>query len=406
MWLIWLLTPGLRRLFELSAAHSDADPLALLPFLVTGLIAILELWRAPLTRSARWAVALGLTGYAIGIPTGLASPESMLFGLFAYGVGVLAFGLGYTEPLRGQLTLRRVLVVAMPVLSVYGIWQYFYLPKWDQQWLETVNFVTAGAPAEDKVRVFASLNSPGTFAMMLAITAAAFLVGRRLPPWSLLGLGLVLTALALTYVRGAWLALTVAALAATVATRGRLLPRLGFVIALLVGAVAYSAAHGATGGVVIERFSTFGSLGSDESTQTRLSTPLQLAPQAASKPLGAGLGSAGEASRLSSGEGFRYTDNGYLSLLYQVGPFGFVLVIGVILAGLRRAWRNARAGPRGIDLFVFALIVFVLVASLTGDMFYGITGIVFWYLLGAAWRRQDVRLAARADPRGGLQPSR
>lgn len=397
VWAIWLLVPGLRRMLGVLTGFSDADPLALAPFLATALVALLELRRATLSRGARLLLAAGLGGYAIGIPMGLASPEAMVFGLFAYCVAVLAFTLGFREPVRGALSLERVLLVVMPLLAVYGIWQYFELPSWDATWLETVDFVTTGAPEEDRVRVFATLNSPGTLGMILGLTALGFLTLRRLGPLSLLGLALVLAGLGLTYVRGAWGALALSAIGVTLLSRGRMLPRLVLVLALMLGGLLFSAARSPTGAAIIDRINTFGSLSQDESSQARLATPQALVPEAVARPAGAGLGSAGEASRLGDEEGFRYTDNAYLSLLYQVGPFGFVLVMGAVAAGVRRAWRGVRAFPLGTDLLVFAMLAFILVASWAGDLLYGVTGIVFWYLLGVAWRRGDVRARLRTE---------
>ena len=34
------------------------------------------------------------------------------------------------------------------------------------------------------------------------------------------------------------------------------------------------------------------------------------------------------------------------------------------------------------------MLTFMLVGMLTGDLFYGITGLAFWYLLGLAIRRE------------------
>ena len=391
VWAIWLLAPGLRRVFGLVTGYTDADPLALAPFLVTALIAVLELRRARLSRGARRLLAAALAGYVIGIPMGLASPEAMAFALFAYCVAVLAFALGYREPARGAPSLQQVLLVLAPLLAVYGLWQYFALPRWDATWLETVDFVTTGAPEKDRVRVFATLNSPGTLGMILGLAALGFLTLRRLSPLSLLGLVLVLAGLGLTYVRGAWAALALSAIGATLLSRGRLLPRLLLVVVLLVGGLLFSAARSPTGAAVVDRINTFGSLSQDESSQARVATPLETVPEALARPAGAGLGSAGEPSRLSNQESFRHTDNAYLSLLYQLGPFGFILVMGAIAAGIRRAWRGVRASPLGIDLVVFAMVVFILLAGWTGDLLYGVTGIVFWYLLGVAWRRVDLR---------------
>ena len=49
-----------------------------------------------------------------------------------------------------------------------------------------------------------------------------------------------------------------------------------------------------------------------------------------SAPLGHGLGTAGEASKLSGNTALRAPDNGYLALMYQVGPIGFLLVLAAL----------------------------------------------------------------------------
>ncbi len=396
IWLTWLLAPGVRRLFGLVGGNGDADPLSLAPFLLTAAVALLELRASRLSRGAgRWLL-IALTAYAIGLPAGLSSPRAALFGALAYGAAVLAFAIGYREPLRAPPGLQRILLIGAPLLAIYGVLQYVALPSWDETWLSTVDFVTAGAPESGRVRVFATLNSPGTFAMVLALAALAYLSLRRLSPLALAGVGAVLAGLGLTYVRGAWGALLLAAIAITAASRGRTAPRLALIAGLAVAGLTFAAAQGSTGSAIVARFDTFGSLGQDESTQTRLATPLSVAPEAAARPLGAGLGSAGEPSRLSTTAGFRYTDNAYLSLLYQVGPLGFLLIVAAIAAGMRRAWRGVRSAPRGTDLLVFGLLFFILVAAWSGDLFYGVTGIAFWYLLGVAWRRDDARAVERA----------
>jgi putative inorganic carbon (HCO3(-)) transporter len=396
IWLTWLLAPGIRRVFGLVSGGGNADPLSLAPFLLTATVALLELHAARLSRGAgRWLL-VALAAYAIGLPAGLSSPQAALFAALAYGTGILSFAIGYREPLRRPPELERILLIAAPLLALYGLVQYVALPSWDQAWLSTVDFVTAGAPESGRVRVFASLNSPGTFAMVLALAALCYLTVRRMTLTALAGLTCVLVGLGLTYVRGAWGALVLAAVAMTLASRGRTGPRLALIAVLAVGSLAVAAAQGSTGSAIVARFNTFGTLGQDESTQTRLSTPLSVVPQAAGRPLGAGLGSAGEPSRLSSAGGFRYTDNAYLSLLYQVGPLGFLLVAGAIGAGMRRAWRGVKRSPRGADLLVFGLLFFILVAAWSGDLLYGVTGIAFWYLLGVAWRRDDARVTQRA----------
>ena len=58
----------------------------------------------------------------------------------------------------------------------------------------------------------------------------------------------------------------------------------------------------------------------------------------------------------------RIPDNGYLALLFQVGPIGFLLVLAAIALMLRAAWKGARdrAPGRDLRLLLFAMFVFTL----------------------------------------------
>jgi hypothetical protein len=143
----------------------------------------------------------------------------------------------------------------------------------------------------------------------------------------------------------------------------------------------------------VGRASTFGSLNGDVSARARVATPLQVLPSAVTQPAGHGIGSAGEASRLGPSSQLRNTDNGYLSLIYQVGPFGFVLVLGAAMVGLARAAGNLgryRSDP--LDVLVLGMLGFLMVGMLGGDLLYGVTGMIFWYLLGVAVKRSEARV--------------
>jgi putative inorganic carbon (HCO3(-)) transporter len=394
VWLLWLLSPWIRRLFGLAGPYVSADPLAVAPFLATGAVAALELTRARLSPTAKRVLVLAGLGYAVGIPAGIGAPEALGFALFAYLAAVSAFGIGYGEPPgHGRLTLPTLLVTAMPIISVYGLLQYFSpLPQWDAVWLETVGDTlnSIGSPEDGRIRIFATLNAPGTLGLVLGMTALCLLGLRRFNPIHLVSLVLVLAALALTYVRSAWVALIVALLVLLFASRGRAVGRIVVVIGLIALAVIGLAGRSPAGEAVVGRFNTLGNTSSDTSAQARIATPTELVPQAVAQPLGSGLGSAGEATRLGAGSGLRNTDNAWLSLLVQVGPFGFVLVAAAATIGVRRALRTMRRSHDATDVLVVGLLAFLFVAALTGDTFYGLSGAITWYLLGTAVRRDEV----------------
>jgi putative inorganic carbon (HCO3(-)) transporter len=394
MWIAWLLSPWLRRLLSLAEPAGPSDPLALAPFLITACIVAIELYRTRLSRFAGVILAVAATGYLAGVPGALSSPSAAAFALFAYLVAVGCFVIGYTEPLTfDSMTLRPVLLVAVPPIAVYGILQYAGpLPSWDVAWIREVQdtLVSIGAPQAGHIRVFGTLNSPGTFGAVLGIAAVGFLAQRRFDIAKLGGMALVLTALMLTFVRGAWVSFIAATVVTLLASRGaagkRVLPLGG----ALVVALAIFAGQNSTGASIVGRANTLTSLGADTSAQARVATPLQLLPEALSSPIGHGLGSAGEASRLAASSALRSTDNGYLSLIYQLGPFGALLVVVAAgAAGIRAIGNLVRHRSDPFDVLVVGLLGYFGVGMLTGDLLYGITGMILWYLLGMAVRRSE-----------------
>jgi hypothetical protein len=130
--------PFLRRVSGLLEGVPQFDILAVVPFAATGMIAVLEAERLYLSRRAKALIALAAVGFALGIPTGMVTPTAGLFAMGAYLSALAAFAIGYAERRRGgdELTLGMALKIALPVIAVYGIFQYFFpLTSWDDNWL-------------------------------------------------------------------------------------------------------------------------------------------------------------------------------------------------------------------------------------------------------------------------------
>jgi O-antigen ligase len=202
-------------------------------------------------------------------------------------------------------------------------------------------------------------------------------------------------AIELTFVRGAWIALIAAAVAHVAASRGKS-ARLVFGIAAMTvaGTLALSPIS-PTAHDVVDRFSTIGHLSVDRSANDRQATVTSLLPSAVSTAPGHGLGSAGEPSKLTGNSALRAPDNGYLSLVYQTGPLGFLMVMAAVVLMLRAAWQGAQDPAPGQELrwLLFALFFYTLVELFAGDEFYGVHAVVFWFIggqaLGYQWRRRQ-----------------
>jgi putative inorganic carbon (HCO3(-)) transporter len=400
MFALWLIAPFLRRLLGLMTGPVESDPLSLAPFVAVTAIATLEFVRVHVPRRIRTIFLLAAGGFAIGLPVGFAmGPRAAVFAFAAYLAGISGAVLGFSEgSLLRDSMLRRALLYGMPVVAVYAIAQrYLPLTPWDQQWLATTDFSSIGSGRDDKVRVFGTLNSPGTLAALLGLALLCYLTVARHRTAAITGATILTVALSLTFVRSAWYALVVAGLAHVIASRGQSARLVFGVAAITVAAAVALSPVSAAARDTVNRFETIAHLGRDTSATDRQTTFTNQFPKAVRAPLGHGLGSAGEPSKLTGQTALRFPDNGYLSLMYQVGPVGFILVMFALGAILVAAWNGARERAPGQDLrlLLFAMLVYFLVLLTSGDAFYSVAGVILWFIggqvLAHSWRSRTAR---------------
>lgn len=397
---LWLLAPGLRRVLGLGTGYLENDPLSLAPFLATGAVAVIELLRVHVPTRIRQILLVTAAGFVVGLPVGfVAGPRAAVFALIAYltGFAGAALGLGESSSTH-ESTLRRVLLFGIPVIAAYAILQRLLpLPSWDQAWIDATAFSSIGT-GEGEVRVFGTLNSPGSLAALLGLSLLSFLSLQHGRLLTIAGAAVVAVALALTFARSAWVALIVAGLAHVVASNGRSARLVLGSGAVIVAATIALAPVNSTAQDVLDRFRSITDFQGDTSSTERRATFSETLPVALAAPLGHGLGTAGEPSKLSGDSFLRATDNGYLSLIYQVGPIGFLLVMGGLVLVLRAAWNGARARAPGqeLRLLFFAMLVFLLVQAAFGDAFYGVSGLILWFIAGQALAFDFRRLRAAA----------
>jgi O-antigen ligase len=404
---LWFLAPGLRRLLGIVTGHVDNDPLSLAPFLATGAIAALELLRVYVPSRIRRVFLVAAAGFAIGLPLGLVTgPRAAVYAFTAYIAGISGAMLGLRE---GNSTrdsnLRRALLFGLPPVAVYAILQRVLpLPAWDQAWIDATDFSSIGT-ASGEVRVFASLNSPGTLSILLGLCLLSFLTVHRARAITIASAAAVAVALALTFGRGAWIALIVGGLAHVVASSGRSARLVLGSAAVIVAATLALSPVSSAANEVLDRFTSIADFEGDTSSKERRATFSNTFPTSVDDPLGHGLGTAGEATKLTGESSLRAPDNGYLALIYQTGPVGFLLVLGVLAVIFRAAWNGARARAPGqeLRLMLFAMLAFLLADLAFGDVFYGISGVILWFIAGQAlaydFRRRRTSVPAEARTR-------
>ena len=387
--LFWLFAPFIRRLLGLMTGPVGSDPLSLAPFMATAAIAALALVQTHVPTKVRVVLLLAAGGFALGLPVGfIAGPQAAIYAFIAYLAAVSAAVLGFAEGVRrSDSMVRKVLIIALPVVAAYAIAQH-YLPltPWDQHWVNTTDFNSIGTGRDNKVRSFGTLNSPGTLGALLAMSLFCYMTVRHHRFWAIVGATIVLVGLSLTFVRSAWWALVIAGVAHVIASRGESARVVfGACTITVIAALALSPVSSAARDVV-NRFESITHLGGDRSATDRQTSFSQVLPKAVTAPAGHGLGTAGESTKLGEETALRYADNGYLSLMYQVGPLGFLLVLAAMAYVLRAAWNGAREPGPGQQwrLAMFAILVYVVFMLPSGDTFYGSSGIVLWFIAGQA----------------------
>lgn len=404
LWVYWLLVPVIRRMLELAVSAPAADPLSLLPFVATAGLALVELDANRLDRRGRTILALAASGILLGVPIGLtADPASAGFAAVAYLAGLSAFVLGWGDDARSSSdsSLEKVLSSGLPVLALYGIAQYLIpLTSWDAKWAEGGALNSLGSPQEGHIRIFSTLNSPFTFAIVLVTGILLGIAVKRRSGGTFLWLLPLVVALGLTFVRSAWLALVVGILVYAASVRGREAGRIVAVIAICLAGLVVVGGSNSTTKAFTERLTSLGDPGSDTSAKDRLETTNRLLPAAVSQPLGAGVGQTGLSSRLgeTTESDLVDVDDGYLSLLYQSGPFGFLMILAAMIAGVVAAVRalgRAAVADRRRRAAILAAIVALLVAEASADVLFGISGAIFWYLCGLS--------AAAASPERAVE---
>lgn len=278
---------------------------------------------------------------------------------------------------RDPAKLRQLLAVlyaALLVISLYGIAQnVFDLVDVNSSYTDLAN--NQGVPG----RVYSTLSNPinlSEFILLFMPLSAAFAGGAK-KTWLqvLLALGLVFPALALllTYSRGGWLAIVLAAVVFTFCCNKRLIPAL-----ILLGILAIPFLPDS----VMTRLSTIGST-KDSSTMHRLDIwtgVLAMLRDDARFITGIGLGpetfsrvypfySVGTAKT-----GAYHSQLHYLELVLETGLLGLLSFLYMIFKYLGRASNGIRSGSRDIRLVLIACV-----SSIAALAFVGLVEYIWFY---------------------------
>ena len=422
LWL-WVLAPGVRRTVDLATGYHENSVVLLAPPLVAllGGAAVLasrssprRRGPAPPTSDAAPAPGGSWVDRHFVRPASRVTLLTAYAGLVALAVGrsplaIALAGVQLLSPLAlgllavtlvdrlGRLTvLDRFATGVALFIGGYGIVQFLLAPPWDAQWLRDVDDVAQsfGRPSPLQIRVFSTVNDPGSLATVLTFAILWLLVRRRAGLLGQLALVVGSSCLALTLVRSAWIALAVAVLYAVV--RGWVWPGRVLVAVAVLGVLLSVA--GTVAQPVVQRFTSSTASGtSDESFRARATFATSQLVPALRSPVGEGLGSTGTAVRRDSGgdQRFANTDSGYLEALRTWGgPLGLALLVS-LLGSLVALSGRVPARARGAAAYL-ATVPVQLVFS---GVWTGTAGVMFWVCLAALCATEPPQPPVRV-PRG------
>ncbi len=382
--LLWtfILAPGLRHFDDWYAGYSDTNPIMLSPYLAvfvaTGSIARYLL--AGRRYSLEMLVLILTVAVAVGMAVATGEIKAPLMAAMRWlapiwvGLYVCAHA-DLLGDIREQV--RRTFSIAVPLVAIYGIIQFVSVLPWDAYFMKEAPIGSIGFPVPFQVRVFATMNSPGSLAAMLSTGLLLMLPRVRGIIWIV---GMI--ALSLTTQRAALAALLVALLVIGVTSKDRTL-RLNLLKMLGCVAVA-SLLMLSVPGAADKLVSTVGSvshLQDNNSAQERWAQYEDVMPLLDSDKLGRGLGWETNPFYLSVGNATA-VDSGLIDIFVSLGVVGGFCFLFALVSLVVQGWRVVRSngdmsayGELGAVMFGIAQLPF-------GDQFTSEHGVFMYLSLG------------------------
>ncbi|HEX4709846.1 O-antigen ligase family protein [Phenylobacterium sp.] len=384
LWL-FVLTPLVRRIVDVHAGYSHANVLMLAPYLGGA-------WAA--LAAPQFFLARGRPGQG---------PMALLFATILYGF-VLALAAGRVFPgtldlLRWSMPpllacyiiaktkaweaicmeIRAWAIFALPLISLYGLYQFVAPPAWDVNWMLNSEMSSIGQPRPFEIRVFSTMNSPASFAYYLeALILLTLSLALRLR-WLSVPTGIA--ALAVSMVRSAWLGLAIGLL--LLLARAPLKVRAS-VLMLAVASVALTPlalTNARVEKAVSDRIETLSNVEHDKSFSERASSYRDSVRELDEHPWGQGIGIANVASNYT--ESSRVVDGGPIEILLSLGLLFGPLYLGAVALLLLAAIRCRPARAAG-DVFGAAVTIATVQAMALSSVttVVGEIGVLFWLAVG------------------------
>jgi hypothetical protein len=405
---LWFLTPLVRRLVDYRAGWIPATAVLLAPVLAACAPAVWMVadWRRSVQKLPAallcvvaccvYATLLGLLHFGIALVfqdlvTWLA-PICILLMLYLHRREAPAlFKALETSFLYGTL-----------VVSLYGLYQFFFLPQWDVLWIQQIHLASVGVAEPTKVRLFSTMNSPQILASFLAAGLLLAINARRKIRFLVMPLGLLCLLLSLS--RSGWVAMAGGLVYLLFKLPSRQKMYL-VVLAVFSGLMLIAALQNPVlQKVVSKRFDTLSNGRHDVSVEDRFQGYQAVLDGFAENPFGLGMGATPAiavgmkgAAYSHNGQSLVLGDSTLLMVLSTMGSAGS-LVLVIALLGLVARVMTARSRDEDASRALRAILVAMIAECLLDAVISGPTGFLFWGSLGFG-------LALAREPGDAAEPA-
>jgi hypothetical protein len=384
--LLFCFVSLIRRLIDEQAGWDPSNPVLLTPYLccMFTIFGVLSYWSSSRPRYLSSLLAVLL---CIAYGTLMAMLYGRMYAGLAdalkWSVGPM-FAVYMLSRASKQADTRRVvescLVWAGALMSAYGIVQYIDPPSWDIQWVRNVaqlGLTSIGQPEPFSLRVFSTMNSPGSLAMVLS---AGFVVGlKRSVPVTALAVTLMTVGLALAQYRAVWVATAIALVVVISSRRAALRPANVMALIAIALALCSTTVVPRIRDAIVQRASSMTTLKDDESLKTRLDQYVALA-RADDLVLGEGLAITGASRRLDNKLPV-VIDSGLIEIWRAMG----VVVGSVYLLSITVLVLSIFGSSASVDahiVFDRAIVVAAFIQLPMGSVQIGELGFCAWVFLG------------------------
>lgn len=330
--LLWtlILVAGLRHFNDWYAGYSQANPMMLAPYLVVA--AATPTVSLHVINGRRYAVEflvlvmLVLCSLSYSLNTGDVMSGILTATRWLAGPWVALYICANASALpQLRHSVLRTFQLAIPIIALYGIDQFVDIKQWDAYFMKMAPINSIGFPVPFAVRVFATMNSPGSLAAMLGTGLLLLLPTTHGIRWA--GILLGAATLLLTTQRAALGALVLAILIVAVAGRDGALRRGIFKMSIMVTVVvAVMLSIPGTAKKLMGTADSVSALNQDGSAQARLQQYHDVLPMLDENKFGRGLNWANNRMSVNIGDSVA-VDSGFIDIFITLGlPGGLVFL--------------------------------------------------------------------------------